>query len=71
MRKKSILTRNYFAAIAVFLVGIVMFALAFSGFSYRHIIEDKCATISSTAQVVANTAGAKSVDADLNVGIFV
>ena len=66
MRKKSILTRNYFAAIAVFLVGIVMFALAFSGFSYRHIIEDKCATISSTAQVVANTAGAKSVDADLN-----
>ncbi len=65
MKKKSILTRNYFAAIAVFLVGIVLFALAFSGFSYRHIIEDKCGTISSTAQVVANTAGAKSVEAEL------
>lgn len=62
MKKKSILTRNYFATIAVFLVGIIMFALAFSGFSYRHIIEGKCETISSTAKVVANTTGAKSVD---------
>ena len=66
MKKRSILTRNYFAAIAVFLVGIVMFAMAFSGFSYRHIIEDKCGTISSTVKVVANTASAKSVDAGLD-----
>ncbi len=65
MKKKSILTRNYFATIAVFLVGIIMFALAFSGFSYRHIIEDKCSTISSTAEVVSNAAGAKSVEAGL------
>lgn len=66
MKKKSILTRNYFATIAVFLIGIIMFAFAFSGFSYRHIIEDKCATITSTAKVVANTAGAKSVESNLD-----
>jgi len=66
MRKRSILARNYLATIAVFLVGIMLFALAFSGFSYRHIIEDKCSTILSTAQVVANTVGAKSIETELN-----
>ncbi|MDD6189562.1 MAG: HAMP domain-containing sensor histidine kinase [Clostridiales bacterium] len=66
MKRKSILTRNYLATSLVFLAGIALFALAFSGLSYKHIIDDKRATISATAQVVANTSGAKSVDAELS-----
>ena len=66
MRRKSILARNYLATAVVFLVGIALFALAFSGFSFRYIVENKCATVSATAQVVANTVSAKTIDADLN-----
>lgn len=65
MRKRSILARNYFATVAVFIIGIAVLALGFFGMSYRRLVEDKCATISSTAQVVANTVGAKSVEAAL------
>ncbi len=66
MRKKSILASNYIITAVIFLAGISLLALVFSGFSYRRIIEEKCSTISSTAQVVANTSGAKSVESELD-----
>ncbi len=65
MKRNRLFLKYFLGSFLLFLLAILLFALAFSGFSYRYALSEKRETICTTARVVANSAAARSMDGEL------
>ena len=66
MKRNGLFLKYFLSTFLVFLLAILLFALAFSGFSYRYALAEKREAISTTAEVAANAAAARSMDGELS-----
>ncbi len=65
MKSNRLFLKYFLSTFMLFLLAILLFALAFSGFSYRYVLSEKRETICTTARVAANTVAARSMDGSL------